>query len=192
MTGRGGVDRGRCGWMAGGFAGFTAPPNQSRILTAGPLVDPSSSGQPADRTATRLPSVTSKNGSGMLAASLTGRTAWALFSPHPGHHASAACAWMDAQQVSGHFTPFHSCAANERGAMAAMAAAPVPTRPPTRRSAGLACAASVSQQPLYTQSGPSDMHSSVLPSAICHSQRNSLLPISITSCFGMADTVKHP
>jgi hypothetical protein len=135
----------------GGFAGFTVLSNDRPALTAGPPVDPSSSGQPADRTAARLPPVTSKNGSGMLAASLTGRTAWALFSPNPGHHASAACAWMDAQQVSGPFTPFHSWAANGRRNMAA---APVPTRPPPRHSAGLACAASVSQQPLYTQSGP--------------------------------------
>jgi hypothetical protein len=65
-----------------------------------------------------------------------------------------------------------------------------PAAPSTQRRARLrsVCVSTAAIYPV----GPSDTHSSVLPSAICHSQRNSLLPISITSCFGMADTVKHP
>jgi hypothetical protein len=149
--GKRGVDRGRCGSMAGDLRASQHCPITGRPLPlARPWIQAQAANQQTERPLDSRPSPP-RTGSGMLAASLTGRTAWALFSPNPGHHASAACAWMDAQQVSGPFTPFHSWAANGRRNMAA---APVPTRPPTRHSAGLACAASVSQQPLYTQSGP--------------------------------------
>lgn len=101
--GKRGVDRGRCGSIAGDLRTSRRHPITGRTL---PLARPHIQAEPANQRTgrpVRLPPSPPRTG----AASLTGRTAWALFSPNPGHHASAAMcldSLDDAQQVRGHFT----------------------------------------------------------------------------------------
>ncbi len=107
--------------------------------------------------------------------SLTGRTARALFRSNPGRHASGCV--PDEGPASQ--KRFHT-AANARGASAGPAAHPTQVCSP--RMVCVSTAAIYPVRPVVTQP----------LSAICHNRRNCLLRISITTCFGTADTMSHP
>jgi len=166
VTGRGaqaGADAGR--WRGIGWASHGGPIREGPLPLVRLCIQPDLANQRTERPPNFLPSPTGTAAT-CWRASLTGRTAQALFSPNPAHHANAACAWTDAQQARGNF---HTWRTPSRPMSDPMRPAPVPTRPPTRcrlDRAGLAYAISVSQQPLYTQSGP--LTRSAVPPAVRH------------------------
>ena len=148
---QGGAAEGRpTGAAAGGMGGWRGIDGLQRChpITAQPLplgcVLPGGSGQPAGGTTLQLPSLSRRADAGH---------------PHRSHTASAISNRPASQR--GLFTLFRTRAANGDAVSAGPGMSPRdPQGPPATRSADpalcrvLACVASASQQPLYTQSGP--------------------------------------
>jgi hypothetical protein len=149
-----------------GIADITERSNHSHRFTAGPSPARPCPSQPADGTASQHSSLRARADARTPSRSLTGRTAWALFSIEP--CPSCKCR-MCLNECPASQRPFHTL----RPMATQSPAVPVPSRAPTRHRAGLACAALASQQPLYTQSGLVDRSNRASwPSAICHRQSN--------------------